>query len=95
VTSSSADGPGAVNPHGQQTRYTFEYGPSLSFGSISPVVALDDADALEPVAASLTGLSPGTTYYYRLVATNASGTTFGAVASFSARARCTLMSPLY
>ncbi len=83
VTGSSADVAGQVNPHGQQTRYTFEYGPSLSFGSISPVVALDDADALEPVAASLTGLSPATTYYYRLVATNASGTTFGAVAAFS------------
>jgi 6-phosphogluconolactonase (cycloisomerase 2 family) len=83
VRTTGADVAGQVNPRGQQTATTFEYGTSPSFGTISPVIALDDADALEPVAASLTGLSPGTTYYYRLVATNASGTTFGAVASFT------------
>jgi trimeric autotransporter adhesin len=70
---------GQVNPNGQQTAYTFEYGTSTSFGSITPVVALDDADALEPVSATLSGLAPDTTYYYRLVATNATGTTLGAV----------------
>jgi hypothetical protein len=80
---SSATLHGQVNPSAQQTSYTFEYGTSTSFGAITPVVALDDADALEPVSASLSGLSPDTTYYYRVVATNATGTSAGAVMSFS------------
>jgi 6-phosphogluconolactonase (cycloisomerase 2 family) len=74
---------GQVNPSGQQTAFTFEYGTTTSFGAITTVVALDDADVLEPVTATLTGLAPDTTYYYRVVAANATGTTSGAVLRFS------------
>ncbi|HEY1538246.1 MAG TPA: fibronectin type III domain-containing protein [Solirubrobacteraceae bacterium] len=83
VTTMSAAIGGQVNPSGQQTSYTFEYGPSTSFGRITTVVALDDADALEPVSATLSGLTPDTTYYYRVVASNATGTGFGPVLRFS------------
>jgi uncharacterized protein YjiK len=83
VTNSSATLAGQVNPNGQQTAYTFEYGTSTAFGSITPVVALDNADVLEAVTAHPTGLSPDTTYYYRLVATNATGTSSGSVGVFS------------
>jgi hypothetical protein len=79
----SATVAGQVNPNAQQTSFTFEYGTSTSFGTISDVVALDDGDGLESVSATLTGLSSDTTYYYRVVATNATGTTVGAVRSFS------------
>lgn len=74
---------GQVNPNGRQTASTFEYGTSTSFGAISDVVALDDADAPEPVSAALTGLAPGTTYLYRVVAINAAGTSNGVVRSFT------------
>jgi hypothetical protein len=83
VTTTGATLNGQVNPERQSTAYTFEYGPSLSFGAITPVVALDNANAPEAVSAALAGLTPDTTYYYRLVATNATGTTFGAVSRFS------------
>jgi phosphodiesterase/alkaline phosphatase D-like protein len=83
VTTSGATLNGQVNPKGSQTYYTFEYGTSTAFGQITPVVALDDADALEPVSASLTGLAPNTTYLYRTVATNATGTTAGPVSAFT------------
>jgi trimeric autotransporter adhesin len=83
VAPASATVAAQVNPNGQQTAFTFEYGTSTSFGAISPVVALDDADALEPVSSTLAGLTAGTTYYYRVVASNASGTTLGAVGSFT------------
>jgi phosphodiesterase/alkaline phosphatase D-like protein len=73
---------GQVNPNGSPTAYTFEYGTSTSFGSITPVVQLDDASALESVSANLTALAPDTTYYYRVVAGNAAGTTVGAVQRF-------------
>jgi phosphodiesterase/alkaline phosphatase D-like protein len=74
---------GQVNPSGQPTAFTFEYGPTTSFGSISTVVQLDDATVPEPVSASLTGLTPDTTYYYRLVATNAAGTAAGSDMRFT------------
>ncbi len=83
TANTSATVAGQVNPNAQQTAYTFEYGMSTSFGAISPVVALDDADGLEPVSATLTDLTPDTTYYYRVVATNATGTTSGVVRSFN------------
>jgi phosphodiesterase/alkaline phosphatase D-like protein len=74
---------GQVNPKGQTAAYTFEYGTSTSFGQISPVVVLDDADASEDVSAALTGLASNTTYFYRVVATNATGTSAGAVRTFT------------
>jgi phosphodiesterase/alkaline phosphatase D-like protein len=83
VGSTTASMAGQVNPEGQATAFTFEYGPTLSFGTISTVDETDAAGALEPVAAALSGLSPDTTYFYRLVATNPTGTTFGAVSSFT------------
>jgi hypothetical protein len=83
VTNTGATLSGQVNPNGQATAYTFEYGTSIGFGAISSVVAVDDAYAVEPASATLTGLQPDTTYYVRIVATNGTGTTAGAVTSFN------------
>jgi hypothetical protein len=83
VTNEGASLAGQVDPNGQATAFTFEYGTSTSFGSISPVVELDNADAVEPVAATLAGLAPDTTYLYRIVATNPTGSSTGAVMSFT------------
>jgi hypothetical protein len=74
---------GTVNPAGQSTSFTFEYGTTTSFGSITTVVELDSASSPEPVSATVAGLASNTTYLYRVVATNASGTTSGAVMSFT------------
>jgi len=93
VANASADLHGQVNPRAQSTAYTFEYtrspggsqgagGTTTSFGAITPVVALDDANVPEDVSASLAGLAQDTRYYFRVVATNATGTSAGAVQSF-------------
>lgn len=74
---------GQVDPNGQATAYVFEYGTTTTFGSLTQPVALDDANAIEPVSSPATGLAADTTYYYRTVATNATGTEAGAVASFT------------
>lgn len=83
VANTTATVAGAVNPEGQPTSFTFEYGLTTSFGAISTVVELDNARAVEQVQASLTGLTPNHTYLYRVVATNATGTTSGSVQSFT------------
>jgi len=52
--------------------------------SISPTEALGASETT--VTADLTGLSPGTTYYYRASATNSGGTTHGSTLSFTTTA---------
>jgi hypothetical protein len=83
ITNTAATVAGTVNPKGQATAFTFEYGTSTAFGQISTVVQLDNADANEPVTANLTGLAADTTYYYRVVAVNATGTSTGTVGTFN------------
>ncbi len=80
VGANSATVAGSVNPNGQATTYHFAYGTSTSYGSQAPAPPDPSAGAgttSQPVSANLTGLAPGTTYHYRLVATNASGTQNG------------------
>ncbi len=68
-----------INPAGADTVYRFEYGPDTSYGTSFPVPDEDigSRDEEVPVGDMLTGLQPGSTYHYRVVATNASGTTEG------------------
>jgi hypothetical protein len=77
---------GRVNPHGEQTTYYFELGPTTAYGQRSPADHEDVAgvgrDPL-PVHAYLKGLTPGTTYHYRLVAENATGVSEGIDRTFT------------
>jgi hypothetical protein len=85
LTSSSAHLGGTVNP-GLATVNDchFEYGTTTAYGSSVPCAASPGSGG-DPVrvSAAVTGLSPGTTYHFRLVATNALGSTHGADASFA------------
>ena len=84
VTSSGATLRGTVNAHGTAATVTFEYGLTDIYGTIatadqSPVTG--DTDAA--VTVSVTGLTPNTTYHYRVVAQNSGGTAHGADMTFS------------
>jgi phosphodiesterase/alkaline phosphatase D-like protein len=74
-----------VNPNWQATTYTFEYATeesALLEGNATkiPGGSIPAGFGGQPVHADINGgLSPGTTYYYRVVATNAKGTTSGMV----------------
>lgn len=80
---------GTVNPDGVQvTDCHFDYGTSTHYGQTAPcvpaaaVIGSDSSD--HPVTADLAGLlKPGTTYHFRLEATNANGTNFGEDLTFS------------
>jgi hypothetical protein len=82
VTEQSATLTGSVNANGVPTIYWFEYGPTTAYGSATPAT---DAGSGGAVAATATvgGLTPATTYHYRLVATNSGVTTKGADRTFS------------
>jgi hypothetical protein len=68
---------GEVRPVGVETEYYFEYGTTTAYGSRTTEVSAGSGDEFVKVGAPLTGLAPGTSYHYRLVATNSRGTTIG------------------
>ncbi|MGN6254349.1 MAG: hypothetical protein ACTHO8_05130 [Solirubrobacterales bacterium] len=70
---------GTVNPNGLPTTYQFEYGTSKAYGSAVPMPAEELGSGVEAISVSqeIRGLANETTYHYRLVATNAAGTSFG------------------
>jgi hypothetical protein len=79
----SATVTGTVNPNGQATTWHFDYGTTASYGSTTPATSAGSGTTGTGVSATITGLVPGTTYHYRLAATNASGTTNGADGVFT------------
>jgi streptogramin lyase len=74
-----------VSPGGIQTSYRFEYGPTSAYGSSTPFPEGSVGEGLESHAvwASASGLAAGTTYHYRVVATNELGTAYGPDQTFT------------
>src|SRR5438105_3795826 len=68
---------GALNGHAQPTSYEFQYGPTSAYGSASKSTGAGSGFTSVPASAKLTGLKPNSTYHYRLLATNPTGTTPG------------------
>jgi len=69
---------GSVNPNYLSTIIAFEWGTSTSYGNtltaiLSPVTGSTSVN----VSSDLSGLTPGTTYHFRINATNELGTTTG------------------
>ena len=69
-----------VNPHGAATTYYFEYGPTTSYGSKAPAAPAGVGSGRLGVAVgqAITGLSEGSTYHFRVIASNEVGTVQGA-----------------
>jgi hypothetical protein len=87
---------GVVDGAGLQTIVAFEFGTSPALGSsdFAGVVSGDEARGVVPVSLSMGDLLlAGTTYYYRTVATNADGTSYGAITSFSTPSFAALPAP--
>ncbi len=71
-----------VNPDGSETNVSFVYGtsPTLSAGTTTTAAqSIGNGTSSVGVSSTVSGLTPGTTYYFQVVATNAVGTTDGAI----------------
>ena len=88
IKSTTATLNATVNPNGSSTTYQFEYGTTTSYGSKVPATAKNIGSGSTGVEASepVTGLSAGTTYHFRISATNAAGTTKGSDQTFTTTA---------
>src|SRR5436305_4732130 len=67
---------GLVDPHGLITNVSFQYGPTTSYGSTTPIQSHTGNTYLN-VSANISGLLASNVYHFRIVATNSAGTTFG------------------
>ena len=78
VTHEAATINAKVDPDELETSYHFEYGETISYGSEIPLGGAKLAAGETPVSVSATlgALKIGTSYHYRLVATNSAGSTY-------------------
>ncbi len=74
---------GSIDPHGSNTSYYFQYGPTKAYGAQTPLADAGAGTATVKVAVPVSGLLPVTTYHYRLIAVNAGGAATGADRAFT------------
>ncbi len=75
---------GSVNPNSSDSGSWFEWGTTTNYGNkTEPYLITADNLGFIPVTNLVTGLTPGAVYHYRLVGTNAVGTSLGADSTFS------------
>jgi hypothetical protein len=73
---------GSTNPHGSNTSYYFQYGPTRAYGAQTAVADAGVGTAAVKVAVPVSGLLPITTYHFRLIAVNATGASAGGDRTF-------------
>jgi len=74
---------GRVAPNGSITSAWFEWGNTAELGNTTASHGLADTASTEKVDITVSNLSPGVTYYYRLVASSSIGTTHGETRQFT------------
>jgi phosphodiesterase/alkaline phosphatase D-like protein len=85
ITQTTATLKTTVNPEGGVvTQCEFEYGPTNAYGLHASCTAQGPLSGTSPVpvSATLEGATPNTTYFFRISATNAGGTSKGEGATF-------------
>ena len=82
ITQTTATLHAQVKPGFRPTTFRFEYGTTKAYGSKSDGLAGSD-NSIHPVSSALSGLAPGTTYHFRILATNELGTSVGGDETFT------------
>jgi phosphodiesterase/alkaline phosphatase D-like protein len=83
ITTTSAVLNGRVNPNGSTTHYIFSYGPTTAYGSATVAHSAGKGTKTIDISRTITGLTPGTIYHYRLTATNGVGAAAGLDRTFT------------
>ena len=78
VASFTATLAGVINPNSGQTTYYFTYGTETVDDLQTEPAVLAAGSTAQSVQIAVSSLQSNTTYYYRLVATNSAGTSYGA-----------------
>ena len=82
VSDTGAAVSGLVTPRGSDTTWSLDYGLTNAYGSSASGGSVPGTAESQAVGATLSGLTPGTTYHVRLVGSSAKGTTAGPDVTF-------------
>jgi capsid portal protein len=82
IASFSATLNGSVDPHGLTTNVYFQYGTTTSYG-LTTAPQSKTGNTYQNVVANISSLTANTTYHFRIVATNSSGTRYGSDRTFT------------
>jgi hypothetical protein len=82
ITETEATLNGMIDPEGSEAKYYFEYGTTKSYGSKTVEASAGSGTSNVEVSKAITGLAAETTYDFRIVAKNSSGTFDGANVEF-------------
>ena len=83
VGDSTATLNGVINPNGRTTQYDFSFGPTNAYGSTTVLHTVKAGTKPVAVSIRLIGLTPGTTYHYRINASSSGGSGIGADRHFT------------
>ena len=93
VTETSAHLSALVSAKASPTSVRFEFGTTPAYGSSTSTLAIGGDLVARPVDTDLAGLTPGTTYHFRVVAENGIGTSTGSNVTFKTRTSPTAPAP--
>ena len=83
ITTTTAVLNAVVRPNGSQTTVGFQYGITSAYGQASGNHVVSAGTKSVTVSLKVAGLTPGTLYHYRVVASNNSGSATGADRTFT------------
>ncbi len=86
VRATSVDLSGTVNPGGQPTQATFQFGTTEAYGASTGATDVGTGTSDVPVEHAVTGLRASTTYHYRIAAHSGGTDTVGADRTFTTSA---------
>ncbi len=75
-----------INAEGDDASYLFEYGTTTAYGTETAIYDAGSANTSVAVSVPVTGLAPGVTYHFTVIAANNEGTTVGTDATFTTTA---------
>ncbi len=77
ISFSSATLYGYVSPEGLATNYYFQYGTGNGYGAQTPLAPAGNGTIALKFSQVITGLQPGVTYHFRVLAVSSAGTSTG------------------